>query len=87
MVIEACAVIFQHSEYRGAFQNLAPGKYNLKDLSFGHDTLSSVRVPKGWKVTLYMHHNFQGPVKVLTQDTKYVGDTFNDQTSSIIVER
>ena len=87
MKVEECATIFQHAEYRGAFQNLAPGKYNMKDLSFGHDTLSSVRVPSGWKVTLYMHHNFQGPTKVLTQDVKYVGNTFNDQTSSIAVER
>lgn len=87
MEIEQCAVIFQHAQYRGAFQNLAPGKYNMKDLSFGHDTLSSARVPKGWKVTLYMHHNFQGPKKILMQDTKYVGDTFNDQVSSLVVER
>ena len=63
-----------------------PGRYDVGQLSFGNDMISSVKVPPGWKVTLYQHAGFQGATKVLTADTHTLPD-FNDQTSSIVVER
>lgn len=48
--------------------------------------ISSVRVPNGWRVTLYQHANFGGATKVLTSDAQSIRG-FNDLTSSIVVER
>jgi hypothetical protein len=44
-----------------------------------------VKIPAGWRVTLYQHAGFNGASKVLTSDTPALPD-FNDQTSSIVVE-
>lgn len=77
--------IFFDKNYGGSYQDLGPGSYPLHALKFGNDQLSSVQVPAGWKVTLWQHNNFVGSSLTLTDDTPYVGDTFNDVTSSITV--
>lgn len=86
IVVEDCAYIFEHAQYKGASQALRRGKYDTGALTIGNDKLSSLKVPSGWKVTLFRHHHFTGDKKVFTGNTPYVGDAFNDQTSSIIVE-
>ncbi|MBM4320809.1 MAG: hypothetical protein FJ125_12865, partial [Deltaproteobacteria bacterium] len=80
------AIIFQHSNYSGNAKLLGLGQYDVNELGIGNDQLSSLRVPKGWEVVLYQHHNFTGAKRAYTADTPYVGDEFNDQTSSIIVK-
>lgn len=79
------ATIYQHARYRGRRQELKPGRYNLKDLTIGNDQLSSVKVPKGLRVTLYRRSSFRGQKRVLTEDIWFTED-FNDETSSIVVE-
>ncbi len=79
------AVVYEHINYLGRSQELAVGRYDLGQLSIGNDVISSVKVPSGWKVTLYQHGGFQGATKVLTADTPALPD-FNDRTSSIVVE-
>jgi hypothetical protein len=80
------AIIYEHANYIAPSQGLPPGRYDISSISIGNDTLSSLKVPTGWTVTLYRHHNFTGDEKVFTTDTPYVGDDFNDQTSSIVVD-
>lgn len=79
-------VIYMDSYFKGTSQTLAAGRYDMKQLTIGNDKLSSLRIPPGWKVTLYLDANFAGKNKVLTADTPYVGDEFNDNVSSIVVE-
>lgn len=79
-------VIYRHVNFEGASQELDKGSYNITDLAIGNDTLSSLRVPPGMKVTLYSNAEYQGNAKVFTQDTAWVGLDFNDRTSSIKVE-
>jgi hypothetical protein len=67
------------------YQTFWPGAYDVHELGIGHDLLSSVKVPSGWTVKLYKHAGFTGDVNTLTADTSYVGDDWNDTTSSIIV--
>jgi hypothetical protein len=81
------ATIYEDSNYQGASQELTEGSYDMASLKIGNDRLSSLRVPAGLKVTLYEHANFSGRSKVLTQDTSWIGDDFNDITSSIKVEK
>ena len=46
-----------------------------------------MKVPFGYKVTLYADDNFSGRTKVITNDTSWIGSDFNDITSSIKVEK
>ncbi len=79
------AIVYQHNNYRGHFQVLQLGCYDFGQITIGNDVISSVRVPPGWRVTLYQHAGFQGSTTVLTADTPSL-PAFNDMTSSIIVE-
>ncbi|MFP2904909.1 aerolysin family beta-barrel pore-forming toxin [Pyxidicoccus sp. 3LFB2] len=81
----SAAVIYEHGNYQGASQSLAPGNYDVGALAIGNDQLSSLKVPAGWTVKLYRDAGFQGTVKSFTSDAAWVGDDFNDHTSSIQV--
>ncbi|MGL5192657.1 MAG: hypothetical protein ACRC8Y_03490 [Chroococcales cyanobacterium] len=85
--LESKVVIYQDANYQGASQQLSEGEYNLPNLTIGNDQLSSLKVPNGIKVTLYEHSEFKGRFKSFTEDTPWVGDDFNDITSSIKVEK
>ena len=58
----------------------------MNDLGIGNDQLSSVKVDDGLKVILYEHANFQGRTFEITKNTPFVGESFNDLTSSILVQ-
>ncbi|BAY91283.1 MULTISPECIES: glycoside hydrolase family 19 protein [unclassified Tolypothrix] len=77
-------VVYDDSQYRGASQALGIGKYDWGQIK--NDSISSLKIPVGMKVTLYSDTHFSGTNKTFTADTPYVGDDFNDRTSSIIIE-
>jgi len=56
---------------------LQVGDYNTLNIAFGmgigDNSIQSIRVQKGWKVTVYEHPNFQGASLDLTQDTNLCG--------------
>lgn len=83
-------VTIYKDDFSGASKNLLPGQYESYELgNVGNDQLSSIKIPKGMKVTLYEHGGFTGQKLVLTQDTRagtLVANKFNDFTSSILVE-
>lgn len=79
-------IIFKDGDFQGASQQLGVGSYDIKDLTFGNDQLSSLKVPSGYKVTLYEHGGFQGKSKSFTSDAGWVGDDFNDIASSVKIE-
>ena len=68
--------IFEHNNYGGRTQQLILG-YNAGPLAIGNDVVSSVKVPPGYRVTLYEHAPGNGRVKVLTADTPSLPG-FND---------
>jgi hypothetical protein len=77
-------IVYDDYNFSGYRQNLVPGRYDWGQIH--NDTISSVSVPEGMRVTLYTDTHFRGRSKTFTQDTPYVGDDFNDKTSSVIVE-
>jgi len=87
-------MLYENCDYNagtgGYAVQLTKGSYNLGGLGprgFSNDTLSSIRIPAGWKVTLYKDDNFKGTTKVLTAGSScLVGIGFNDVVSSIKVE-
>jgi len=78
--------IYQDASYSWVSKSLSVGNYDINQLGISNDSLSSLKVPSGMKVTLYEHAGFQGKTLVITDDTVFVGDSFNDKTSSIKVE-
>lgn len=77
-------IVYDDSQYRGASQALGIGRYDWGQIK--NDGISSLKVPAGMTVTLYSDTHFRGQSKTFTADTPYVGDDFNDQTSSMIIE-
>jgi hypothetical protein len=90
MPVAGTFVTIYKDDFSGASKNLLPGQYESYELgNVGNDQLSSIKIPKGMKVTLYEHGGFTGQKLVLTQDTRagtLVANKFNDFTSSILVE-
>ena len=83
-------VIYQDANYGGRSASLGLGSFNLASLQakgFKNDDLSSIKCPWGYKVTMYADDNFNGATKVITGDTAFVGSDWNDQVSSIKVEK
>jgi hypothetical protein len=88
--------------FSGIVSTLEAGKYNLNQIGLPNDTIQSIRVPKGFKVTLYEHADYQGGNAVLDAtkepvELNYCGwgalNKFNTGTnvskniSSILVEQ
>ena len=89
---------YKHCSFEGSSIKLSEGNYDLSQLrqiarqnnyeGDINDDISSVRVPSGYRVTLYEHDNYQGRTLTLTSDEScLVGRGFNDLTSSIKVVR
>ena len=81
-------VLYTERNYQGISQELEPGRYILEDLerTIGNKALSSMRIPEGMRVILYdfdIDSFERGKSKEFTEDTAYVGDDFNNQTSSL----
>ena len=86
--------IYDGENFSGTSVYLTPRNYNISEMGLGNDTISSVRVPAGYRVTLYYHGNFGYPIRVLTSDAPNLnfgdanyGGSFNNQTSGISVEK
>ena len=82
------AEIFEHENYQGRSLTLNPGKYDVNDLTsngFGYKILSSLKLPNGWSVLLCSGAGFTGNKKVYTSDQLYVGNDFDDQTTSLVI--
>ena len=88
--------------FTGITSTLSAGKYDLNQIGLPNDSIQSVRVPKGFRVTLYEHGGFQGGTAVIDGTkapvestycgfgalTKFnTGTNINKNTSSILVEQ
>ncbi|MEM9102999.1 MAG: beta/gamma crystallin-related protein [Pseudomonadota bacterium] len=82
------AVIYEDSNYRGTSFNLIPGRYStvtLLSMGMVNDSISSIKIPSGLKVTVYKDTAFRGLTKTYTSDTPLLEANFNDEISSLIV--
>jgi hypothetical protein len=78
--------IFQDCGYKGKSYYLEPGNYRLYQMKIENDKLSGIKIPAGMKVTLYEHDNFGGRSKTFSGHVSCLDVTWNDKTSSIVVE-
>jgi hypothetical protein len=83
--------IYEDAHFQGPSAQLDVGRYDWGQLGIKNDSLSSLKIPRYYEVTLYGDVHFQGRIKVFPwlphdQNIEYVGDDFNDITSSIIID-
>lgn len=83
--------VFQHCNFDGYSVMLTPGDYTtqaLAALGVRDNDVSSIRVPVGYKATLFDGDNFVGNSVVRTEeDNCLVDEQFNDKLSSLRIEK
>jgi hypothetical protein len=82
-------ITLYQNNFSGASKNLSEGRYESHEFGrIENDQVSSVKVPKGMKITLYEHGGYAGRSLVLTQDATtdfLTKNKFNDAASSVWV--
>lgn len=82
--------VYANPNYGGKSFVKNVGRYNMygePNIGLANDTLSSLRIPKGYMVTLYYHGNFSGATLVLTKDTPYLPAWMDNNASGYVVEK
>ena len=86
---DCIASLYADSDYRGYSKSLGEGSYTQADLAMygiSAKDISSLKVTKGFKVTIYEDDNFNGKSKSYTAPVSFVGEEWNDKMSSLKVE-
>ena len=82
-------MLCENIDYQGTpSQLIGPGNYNmsqLQALNVADNSVTSLRVPEGWKVTLYADDNQSGTNWAYTGDTNWIGGA-NDLATSCKIE-
>lgn len=75
--------VYEHANYRGWAMRISADQ----DMAYvgdpSNDLISSVRVNGGCQLVAYIDANYEGEERVFTQNTRYVGNNWNDQISSV----
>ena len=79
--------VYRDCQYRGSSHNLYEGAYRDRDLGVGNDAISAIRIPRGWKVTVFTNNNFQGASRTFDESVSCMPADLNDKISSMRVER
>lgn len=84
------ATLYVHCNFRGGSIQLPPGRYNrqaLKDARVGDNTVSSIKINKGYGATIFDGPNFDSKSLVLSGDDDCLdNDDMNEKLSSMILE-
>ena len=83
------ASLYADSDYRGYSTSLGEGSYTQADLAMygiSAKDISSLKVTKGFKITLYENADFTGNSKSWTTDASFVGGDWNDKACSVRIE-
>ena len=83
------ATFYQDINYGGYAVQLPEGTYTQAQLEahgIRNNDITSIRVQAGYKVTIYDGSTFNNDSKAFTADVSYVGNDWNDRTSSIKIE-
>jgi hypothetical protein len=80
------ATVYEETGYTGNSQTLGIGSYTLDQLTVANDSIASLQVPAGLRVTLHEHDHFKGNRRFFDESSSNALD-LRDQASSIIVEQ
>ncbi|MFB6946562.1 hypothetical protein ACFWGL_39160 [Streptomyces sp. NPDC060286] len=82
--------VFEHSNFEGRRAFLSEGEYadvsNIRNVD--NDSISSIKVPDGWKVTVFVDTKLTGESHTFTSNVTHLSEHgLNDRISSIKVEK
>ena len=86
---DSIAILYADSDYRGYSTSLGEGSYTQAELAMygiSAKDISSLKVTKGFKITLYENADFTGNSKSWTTDASFVGGDWNDKACSVRIE-
>jgi|688.fasta_scaffold06873_6 hypothetical protein len=78
-------IIFENSGFSGRSYTLQPGRYSIDQMGISNDALSSIRIPSGYRVTIFEDDNFSGGMQNYYANVYTLNSSWNDKASSIIV--
>ena len=78
--------LFEKCNYGGKKSFLSPGSYKLSQMGMDNDQLSSIQIPNGMRVTIYVDDEFKGQSATYTSSVSCLTDGWNDNASSVVVE-
>ena len=78
--------IYEHCDFKGKSQTLRPGEYSsLRQTGFGNDSMSSIRVSRGFEAVIYQDDDYRGSYARIDRDISCFDRKWNDEASSISV--
>ena len=80
--------LYTDGNYQGKGVTFGVGEYNMAEMrnaGIENDTVSSIKVPLGYKLTAFWDIDFGGKTQVYSADAAEIGE-WNDQITSFIVE-
>ena len=91
--VPAVLTMYQHIDYNqasiGWVAGYGVGAYTTADIvaaGGANNDMTSFKIEPGYTVTFYDGDNFTGGTLVRTASTTYVGNTWNDRISSMVIE-
>ncbi|WP_067146050.1 hypothetical protein [Pseudotamlana agarivorans] len=79
--------LYGDCSFKGSHKTLGVGRYDHDELGVGNDRVSSIRVPRGYKIIIYQDGGWRGSSKTLYEDNGCLEHGWNDHISSVKVER
>ncbi|QQY81874.1 hypothetical protein JJL45_13240 [Tamlana sp. s12] len=79
--------LYGDCSFKGSHKTLGVGRYDHDQLGVGNDRISSIRVPRGYKIIIYQDGGWRGSSKTLYEDNGCLEHGWNDHISSVKVER
>ena len=86
---DCIAILYVDKDYGGSSISLGEGNYTQDELAnygISAKNISSLKVTKGFKITLYANADFTGNSKSWTTDASFVGEDWNDKACSVRIE-
>ncbi len=78
----AACTLYEHTRYKGEAYFLDSGEESNALPGSWNDRVSSVKVDRGCKLTVYQHRKYAGDRRAFTGDASDVGSLWNDEISS-----
>lgn len=85
----AGVTMYTDANFGGDAVTFGIGEYAMADMQnagIPNDAISSIKVPLGYKLTIFKDNHFGGDAEVYSSDSSFVGDAWNDQVTSFIIE-
>ena len=86
--VNAQVVVYTDCDYSGSAQTLtAKSYYTASQIGLADNSISSIKVPAGYKATVYTDANMKGREVTLTESVKCLPHVLNNDISSIVVSK